>query len=91
MNIEIEPERVIKWEDWLAGRERRRAISRKVAPLGARRQESSSDKRLREAFDGERGPDLLRERSEGNVNEWSLLMSAATSLRFRPADAFDQR
>lgn len=51
--------RVIKWDEWMAGREKRRALSRKVAPEGTRRLESPSDKRLRAAFHGERGPDLL--------------------------------
>ena len=54
--LKIDPERIITWEQWLAGREKRRAMGRIVAPDGARRAESSADKRLRSAFNGERGP-----------------------------------
>lgn len=43
------------WEDWLKGRRARRETGEKVAPTIIRRETGSSDKRLREAFGGERG------------------------------------
>jgi hypothetical protein len=45
----------ISYEDWLKGRRRRRELSRRVAPEGLRRSSSSSDRRLRRLFKGERG------------------------------------
>ena len=44
------------WEEWLASRAATRAVSDKINPASCRRSESSSDKRLRAAFDGERCP-----------------------------------
>ena len=44
------------WEEWLASRAATRAITDKISPAPCRRAESSSDKRLRAAFDGERYP-----------------------------------
>jgi hypothetical protein len=44
------------WEEWLASREARRAAADRVGPPITRRRESSSDRRLRAAFDGRRGP-----------------------------------
>jgi len=44
------------WEEWLASRAATRAITDKISPAPCRRAESSSDKRLRAAFDGERAP-----------------------------------
>ncbi|MDD4101079.1 MAG: hypothetical protein PHU80_00415 [Kiritimatiellae bacterium] len=44
------------WEEWLAGRQARRELARRIGMPVCRRQESSSDKRLRAAFDGERAP-----------------------------------
>lgn len=52
----VPPERRFSWEQWLAGREERRRIGNLVAPPIIRRPESSSDDRLKAAFDGERGP-----------------------------------
>ena len=46
------------WEEWLASRAATRAVSDKISPAPCRRLESSSDKRLRTAFDGERYPNL---------------------------------
>ena len=43
------------WEDWLAGRRTRRETGNRVAPEIIRRPSSSSDRRLRKLFDGERG------------------------------------
>ncbi len=45
----------ISYEDWLKGRRRRRELSQLVAPGINRRESSSSDKRLRQLFNGERG------------------------------------
>jgi len=46
------------WEEWQAGRKARRELSRRVGTPICRRAESSSDKRLRAAFNGERAPGL---------------------------------
>ena len=43
------------WEDWLAGRRARRETGNKVAPEIIRRPSSSSDRRLRQLYNGERG------------------------------------
>ena len=45
----------ISWEDWLKGRRARRKTGNQVAPEVIRRASSSSDKRLRKLYDGERG------------------------------------
>jgi hypothetical protein len=45
----------ISWEDWLEGRRARRETGKRVAPEIIRRLTSSSDRRLRKLFDGERG------------------------------------
>lgn len=47
--------RPISWEDWLKGRRARREAGNRVAPEIIRRSSSSSDKRLRKLFKGERG------------------------------------
>ena len=47
--------RPIRWEDWLAGRRARRETGNRVAPEVIRRPTSSSDRRLRKLFKGERG------------------------------------
>jgi hypothetical protein len=47
--------RPISWEDWLKGRRARREVGNKVAPEIIRRESSSSDKRLRTLFNGDRG------------------------------------
>ena len=44
------------WEEWLASRDERRAVANLVGPATVRRKSSSSDRRLRKAFGGERGP-----------------------------------
>ena len=46
---------VMSWEDWKAGRKARRQNGMLRAPEVIRRSESSSDKRLRELYNGERG------------------------------------
>jgi hypothetical protein len=47
--------RPISWADWLAGRRARRETGNRVAPEVIRRPSSSSDRRLRKLFHGERG------------------------------------
>jgi hypothetical protein len=51
----IPKDRPISWEDWLKGRRARRETGNRVAPEVIRRTSSSSDKRLRKLFKGERG------------------------------------
>jgi hypothetical protein len=46
------------WEEWLASRKARRQAADRISPRSVRRRESSSDRRLRAAFKGERGPDF---------------------------------
>ncbi len=45
----------ISYEDWLKGRRFRRELSQRVAPGINRRPRSSSDRRLRKLFKGDRG------------------------------------
>jgi hypothetical protein len=45
----------ISYEDWLKGRRSRREVSKLLAPGVIRRKTSSSDKRLKKLFNGERG------------------------------------
>ena len=45
----------MRWEDWLKGRRARRETGIKVAPGVIRRSSSSSDRRLRKLYNGERG------------------------------------
>ena len=45
----------ISYEDWLKGRRYRRELSKLVAPGIIRRKTSSSDRRLKKLFNGERG------------------------------------
>ncbi|MBL8026790.1 MAG: hypothetical protein JNL74_10290 [Fibrobacteres bacterium] len=44
------------WEEWMSSRATRKAIADKYGPPVTRRKESSSDRRLRKAFNGERAP-----------------------------------
>ncbi|MBU0756319.1 MAG: hypothetical protein KJ645_14350 [Planctomycetes bacterium] len=46
------------WEEWRKSRADRRAIALRFGPPISRRKSSSSDKRLKSAFQGERGPDF---------------------------------
>jgi hypothetical protein len=48
-------DRPISWEDWLRGRRARRETSKQVSPGVVRRTHSSSDRRLRKLFRGQRG------------------------------------
>jgi hypothetical protein len=48
-------EGAISWEDWLKGQRARRETSKLVAPGVIRRRSSSSDRRLKKLFNGERG------------------------------------
>ena len=45
----------ISWADWLKGRRARREVGNRVAPEIIRRTDSSSDRRLRALYNGERG------------------------------------
>jgi hypothetical protein len=45
----------MSWDDWLKGRRWRRELGERVAPKVIRRPRSSSDRRLRKLFKGERG------------------------------------
>jgi hypothetical protein len=45
----------ISYEDWLKGRRHRREMGNRVAPEIIRRKTSSSDRRLKKLFNGERG------------------------------------
>ena len=45
----------ISYEEWLKGRRTRREISKLVEPGIIRRESSSSDRRLKKLFNGERG------------------------------------
>ena len=47
--------RPLSWADWLKGRRVRRETGNRVAPEIIRRSSSSSDRRLRNLFKGERG------------------------------------
>ena len=44
------------WEEWQAGRQARRELALRVGQPVCRRKESSSDRRLRAAYNGERAP-----------------------------------
>jgi hypothetical protein len=59
--LNIPPERRFTWEQWQAGRAERRRLGNLVARPVIRRKESSADARLRETFDGERGPPFNKE------------------------------
>jgi len=48
-------EGVLSYEDWLKGRRFRRESGEQVVPGVIRRKSSSSDKRLKKLFKGERG------------------------------------
>lgn len=48
-------EGAISYEDWLKGRRYRRELGNRVAPGIIRRKSSSSDRRLKKLFNGERG------------------------------------
>ena len=45
----------ISWEDWLKGRRARRETGNRVAPEIIRRESSSSDRRLKALYNGQRG------------------------------------
>lgn len=53
------------WEEWQRSRKARRAATDRITPSPVRRERSSSDKRLRAAFGGRRGPDFP-DRSQGS-------------------------
>jgi hypothetical protein len=45
----------MSWADWLKGRSWRRELGNRVAPEVIQRKRSSSDRRLRKLFNGQRG------------------------------------
>ena len=51
----IPKEGIMPFEDWLAGRRARRESGNLAAPEVIRRKASSSDRRLKKQFNGERG------------------------------------
>jgi hypothetical protein len=53
--VPIPIEGSISYEDWLRGRRFRREAGNRVAPEIIRRSSSSSDRRLKKLFKGERG------------------------------------
>jgi hypothetical protein len=50
------------WDEWRQSRAARRAVAERIGPVVVRRKASSSDSKLRDAFQGQRGPDFTRER-----------------------------
>ncbi len=57
-NSDKQPKVSWEWQEWLDSRAARRAVSKKIGPPVSRRKTSSSDKRLRSLFKGERGPEF---------------------------------
>lgn len=55
------------WEEWRQSRTARRAVAERIGPAVVRRRESSSDRRLHEAFQEQRGPAFVRE--EGHAKQ----------------------
>jgi hypothetical protein len=53
-----QPKIALTWEEWAEARKARRLTSDKIRRGSIRRKSSSSDKRLRATFKGERGPVL---------------------------------
>ena len=49
------------WEEWQQSRAPRRAVAERIGPPLIRRLESSSDRRLRQAFRGQRSPAFGRQ------------------------------
>jgi len=49
------------WEEWLQSRKARKAASDRITTESIRRAASSSDRRLKKAFGGQRGPAFNRE------------------------------
>ncbi len=54
------------WEEWQQSRAARRAVAERIGPAVIRRTASSSDVRLRNAFNGQRGPAFTRQRDGGH-------------------------
>jgi len=46
------------WDEWQHSRAARRAVADRMGPPITRRRESTSDRRLRAAFQGQRGPNF---------------------------------
>lgn len=49
------------WKEWRQSRAARRAVAERIGPTIIRRTVSSSDFKLRDAFNGQRGPEFTRE------------------------------
>lgn len=62
--------RTITWEQWQKGRLRRRKLGELVAPIIIRRETSSSDKKLKALFDGERGPAFATDEIIVILSKW---------------------
>ena len=56
MNSKVQDDRRLTWEDWQSRRQALRKQTRLVGSAVTRRKESSSDSRLRAAFNGKRAP-----------------------------------
>ncbi len=67
MNLSLKLKTDWTWEEWLQSRAARRAIAERIGPAVTRRRESSSDSRLRRAFQGERGPAFDREQKRTHI------------------------
>ena len=58
MNSPCKPKIAWTWDEWQRSRKARRAVTDRITPSSVRRKRSSSDKRLRAAFNNRRGPDF---------------------------------
>ena len=56
MDSKSKDDRQVTWEEWQSKRQALREQTRRVGPAVTRRKESSSDPRLRAAFNGKRAP-----------------------------------
>ena len=65
----IKPDRQWTWDEWMKGRYQRRMAGLKVAPAVIRRSESKDDKHLRDAFDGDRGPNFVSDEELRKIAE----------------------
>lgn len=64
-----------EWDEWQASRAARRAVAMSIGPPTVRRAESASDRHLRKAFDGERGPSF-----QGGSSEASATVSPSETV-----------
>lgn len=56
MNLKNKLKTAWTWKEWQASRQARRTAAERIGPAITRRNASSSDRRLRAAFTGQRGP-----------------------------------